>query len=161
MWVEHNTLVCTTAVSAPVCVCVLTCVRLVCVFAPPPPLLSPAVPRGYQCGLDVHGVRRDQQERPELRHGSVDFAAPSTFNNRATPQAPIHIFLVDVSYNAVANGSLEVGWGAHLFFCFFFCLVVRTRDVLDIHSKFVLRCALAVCSLSMCSVARLMVSLCA
>lgn len=67
-----------------------------------------AVPRGYQCGLDVHGVRRDQQERPELRHGSVDFAAPSTFNNRATPQAPIHVFLVDVSYNAVANGSLEV-----------------------------------------------------
>jgi hypothetical protein len=53
-------------------------------------------------------VRRDQQERPELRHGSVDFAAPSTFNNRATPQAPIHVFLVDVSFNAVANGSLEV-----------------------------------------------------
>ena len=50
----------------------------------------------------------DKSERAELRYGSVEFAAPSTFNNRATPQAPIHVFLIDVSYHAVSNCSLEV-----------------------------------------------------
>jgi protein transport protein SEC24 len=65
------------------------------------------VPRTYQCGLDQYGRRRDFYERPELRFGSCDFAVPAAYNVRATPQVPTFVFIVDVSFHAVANGALQ------------------------------------------------------
>ena len=67
-----------------------------------------AVPRTYQCGLDQYGRRRDHNERPELRFGSCDFAVPASYNVRAAPQIPTFVFVVDVSFYAVANGALQV-----------------------------------------------------
>ena len=66
------------------------------------------MPRTYQCGLDQYGRRRDFLERPELRFGSVDFAVPASYLVRATPQVPVFVFVVDVSFYAVANGSVQV-----------------------------------------------------
>lgn len=64
------------------------------------------VPRPYQCALDQYGYRRDLPERPELTRGSVDFAAPPSYLVRSTPQAPIFVFVVDVSFTAVQNGAV-------------------------------------------------------
>ncbi|KAI9296564.1 hypothetical protein K502DRAFT_364026 [Neoconidiobolus thromboides FSU 785] len=64
------------------------------------------VPDAYFCNLDMNGRRLDADQRAELRFGSVDFVATKEFCNR--PPAPASIvFAVDISWNAVQNGSLH------------------------------------------------------
>jgi protein transport protein SEC24 len=47
----------------------------------------------------------DRWQRPELNYSVVEFVAPQEYMVRP-PQALTYIFLLDVSYNAVANGLL-------------------------------------------------------
>lgn len=42
--------------------------------------------------------------RPELNHSVVDFVAPTEYMVRP-PQALVYVFLIDVSYPAVASGE--------------------------------------------------------
>lgn len=68
-----------------------------------PPNTVPAV---YFCPLDDTGTRTDISERPELQRGSVEFVAPAEYMVRP-PQAPVYVFVIDVSYNAVASGAVK------------------------------------------------------
>ena len=46
------------------------------------------------------------QSRPELSHNIVEYIAPSDYMVRA-PQAPVFVFVVDVSFAAVKCGMLD------------------------------------------------------
>ena len=63
------------------------------------------VPVDYFCTLDADGRRRDVNERPELRHGTVEFLASQEYMVRP-PMPPTYFFAIDVSANAVASGFL-------------------------------------------------------
>jgi protein transport protein SEC24 len=63
------------------------------------------VPHEYFSHLDEDGNRRDKAQRPELSQGSVELVAPSEYMLRP-PQAPVYVFVLDVSQNAVASGML-------------------------------------------------------
>eukprot|EP00049_Salpingoeca_infusionum_P009599 m.162776 g.162776 ORF g.162776 m.162776 type:complete len:824 (+) comp14378_c0_seq10:2-2473(+) len=65
----------------------------------------------YFCNLDHTGQRHDIRERPELLRGTVDFVAPATYCARP-PQVPANLFLIDVSYNGVQNGSVVAACSA-------------------------------------------------
>ncbi|KAJ1453650.1 Sec23/Sec24 trunk domain-containing protein [Pelagophyceae sp. CCMP2097] len=70
------------------------------------------VPNSYFCQLDPEtGQRRDRDQRPELRDGSVELVAPGEYMVRP-PQPPVYVFVLDVSAAAVANGSVAVAAGA-------------------------------------------------
>lgn len=60
-------------------------------------------PREYFCHLGGDGRRRDWLERPELRFGTVEFVANSTYMVRP-PMPPTYLFMIDVSYAAVSSG---------------------------------------------------------
>ena len=64
------------------------------------------VPNEYFCELDADGLRRDRLERPELHLGTVEFVAPQEYMVRP-PQPPVYLFVVEVSYTAVASGMLR------------------------------------------------------
>lgn len=49
--------------------------------------------------------RRDKSQRPELCKGSVELVAPGEYMVRP-PQAPVYVFVMDVSYAAVASGMV-------------------------------------------------------
>jgi len=74
-------------------------------------------PPSYICDLDHTGQRRDRMERPELHCGAVEFVAPAEYMVRP-PQPPVFLFLIDVSYQAVASGMLR-------------CVAVTLRHSLD------------------------------
>ena len=62
------------------------------------------VPAPYFHPLDpATGQRRDKYERMELCKGSVEFVAPGEYMVRP-PQPAVYVFVVDVSYAAVAAG---------------------------------------------------------
>ncbi|KAK9908279.1 hypothetical protein WJX75_005414 [Coccomyxa subellipsoidea] len=61
-------------------------------------------PPDYVAHIGPDGRRRDADERPELSRGSVEFVAPPQFMVRA-PMLPTHLFLIDVSYQAVKSGA--------------------------------------------------------
>jgi protein transport protein SEC24 len=63
------------------------------------------VPHDYFSHLTPEGERRDKAERPELCNGSVELVAPSEYMLRP-PQAPVYLFVVDVSAPAVASGAV-------------------------------------------------------
>ena len=63
------------------------------------------VPVDYFCTLDANGTRRDIAERPELRHGTVEFIASQEYMVRP-PMPPTYFFAFDVSANAVSSGFL-------------------------------------------------------
>lgn len=65
------------------------------------------VPGDYFCALDQNGKRRDLNERPELKSGAVEFVAPQEYMVRP-PMPPVYMFVMDVSYNAVQSGMLQV-----------------------------------------------------
>jgi protein transport protein SEC24 len=65
------------------------------------------VPNAYFCTLDAAGVRNDIAERPELRKGQVEISAPAEYMVRP-PQAPVFVFVIDVSYTAIVSGMLQV-----------------------------------------------------
>lgn len=57
------------------------------------------VPHFYECPIDGYGNRRDLEDRPELRFGSVDFVATKDYMTRMP--APInYVILLDVSQSA-------------------------------------------------------------
>ena len=47
------------------------------------------------------------EERPECVNSTVEFIAPSEYMSRP-PQAAQYLFIIDVSYNAVQSGYLEI-----------------------------------------------------
>lgn len=63
------------------------------------------VPSLYFSHLDEDGQRRDKADRPELSKGSVELVAPSEYMLRP-PQAPVYVFVLDVSATAVQSGML-------------------------------------------------------
>ena len=63
------------------------------------------VPVDYFCTLDANGTRRDIADRPELRHGTVEFIASQEYMVRP-PMPPTFFFAFDVSANAVSSGFL-------------------------------------------------------
>lgn len=60
----------------------------------------------YYHGLDETGKRADRWQRPELCRGVVEYIAPGEYMVRP-PQPPVFMFVIDVSYNAVATGMLD------------------------------------------------------
>ncbi|GES88569.1 Sec23/Sec24 family protein [Rhizophagus clarus] len=68
-------------------------------------LFSNEVPPEYFCHLDMNGRRADIDQRPELKYGTVEFAAPEEY--WARPPTPLsHVFAIDVSWNAIKSGML-------------------------------------------------------
>jgi protein transport protein SEC24 len=64
------------------------------------------VPQEYFGSLDANNQRTDIDERPELTRGTVEFVAPQEYMVRP-PQPPVYVFVIDVSYNAVASGMVH------------------------------------------------------
>lgn len=64
------------------------------------------VPTQYYSALGPDGKRVDINSHPELLRGQVEFVATAEYMMRP-PQAPVYIFLVDVSYAGVENKSIE------------------------------------------------------
>uniref|UniRef100_A0A183BK90 Protein transport protein Sec24-like CEF n=1 Tax=Globodera pallida TaxID=36090 RepID=A0A183BK90_GLOPA len=64
---------------------------------------------GYFAHLDHTGRRTDIQHRPELFLGSYEFVATKQYcKNGTSPKQPAFIFMLDVSYNAVRSGMVEL-----------------------------------------------------
>jgi len=63
------------------------------------------VQTNYFCHLGSDGRRQDLEQRPELLKGQVEIIAPAEYMVRP-PQAAAYLFVIDVSYTAVQNGSL-------------------------------------------------------
>ena len=63
------------------------------------------VPPAYFAPTDAEGRRVDAAQRPELSMGSVEFIAPVEYMIRP-PQAPVYVFVLDVSFGAVSTGML-------------------------------------------------------
>ena len=67
------------------------------------------VPQEYFAHLDYTGARYDRFERPELHLGAFEFTATKDYcANQKLPQAPAYIFMIDVSYNAIHSGMVQV-----------------------------------------------------
>ncbi|XP_010732477.3 protein transport protein Sec24C isoform X2 [Larimichthys crocea] len=67
------------------------------------------VPPHYFQHLDHTGKRVDCYDRPELSMGSYEFLATVDYcKNNKLPQPPAFIFLIDVSYNAVKSGMVNI-----------------------------------------------------
>ena len=67
---------------------------------------SNEVPSVYYSPLNERGKRTDLADRPELSQGSCEFVAPVEYMVRP-PQAPVYVFVLDVSAPAVASGLLH------------------------------------------------------
>lgn len=67
------------------------------------------VPVFYFQHLDHMGRRVDFYERPELSLGSYEFVATLDYcKNNKPPNPPAYIFMIDVSYNNVKSGLVEM-----------------------------------------------------
>uniref|UniRef100_A0A669DGB4 SEC24 homolog C, COPII coat complex component n=1 Tax=Oreochromis niloticus TaxID=8128 RepID=A0A669DGB4_ORENI len=67
------------------------------------------VPPHYFQHLDHTGKRVDCYDRAELSLGSYEFLATVDYcKNNKLPQPPAFIFLIDVSYNAVKSGMVNI-----------------------------------------------------
>uniref|UniRef100_A0A3Q2WKR4 SEC24 homolog C, COPII coat complex component n=1 Tax=Haplochromis burtoni TaxID=8153 RepID=A0A3Q2WKR4_HAPBU len=67
------------------------------------------VPPHYFQHLDHTGKRVDCYDRPELSLGSYEFLATVDYcKNNKLPPPPAFIFLIDVSYNAVKSGMVNI-----------------------------------------------------
>jgi len=62
------------------------------------------VPNGFDFDLATN-QRVDRLQRPELNYGVVEFIASPEYVVRP-PQPPVYLFIIDVSYSAVASGML-------------------------------------------------------
>lgn len=65
------------------------------------------VPTPYYSNLDENGKRLDILNHPELQKGQVEFVATSEYMMRP-PQAPVYVFLIDVTYPSVASRMVEL-----------------------------------------------------
>ncbi|XP_034777967.2 protein transport protein Sec24C-like isoform X1 [Acipenser ruthenus] len=67
------------------------------------------VPPHYFQHLDHTGKRVDCYDRPELSMGTCEFTATVDYcKNNKIPQPPAFIFLIDVSYNMVKSGLVDL-----------------------------------------------------
>ncbi|GAB6028512.1 hypothetical protein CHUAL_002663 [Chamberlinius hualienensis] len=67
------------------------------------------VPPEYFAHLDHTGLRVDKYERPELCLGSYEFIATKDYcKNNIFPLPPAFIFIIDVSYNNIKNGVVQL-----------------------------------------------------
>ncbi|CAJ0928978.1 unnamed protein product, partial [Mesorhabditis belari] len=63
----------------------------------------------YFAHLDHTGRRTDIEYRPELLCGAYEFVATKQYcKNGIAPKEPAFIFMIDVSYNSVTSGMLQV-----------------------------------------------------
>ncbi|KAJ2781381.1 COPII coat Sec23p-Sfb3p heterodimer component [Coemansia javaensis] len=70
-----------------------------------------SVPDDYFCNLDMAGRRLDQDARPELRNGSVEFVATKDFVTHE-PAPATFVFAIDVTWNAVQSGMVATAAAA-------------------------------------------------
>ncbi|XP_067131547.1 protein transport protein Sec24C-like [Centruroides vittatus] len=67
------------------------------------------VPQEYFAYLDNMGQRTDKYQRPELCLGSYEFIATTDYcKNEKFPNPPAFIFIIDVSYNNIKNGIVQL-----------------------------------------------------
>ncbi|XP_011296759.1 protein transport protein Sec24D [Fopius arisanus] len=67
------------------------------------------VPSEYFQHLDHTGQRMDRYERPELMLGTYEFIATKEYCRNATfPKPPAIVFVIDVSYNNVKSGLVNL-----------------------------------------------------
>lgn len=67
------------------------------------------VPAEYFQHLDHTGQRMDRYERPELVLGTYEFIATKDYcRNNTYPKPPAVVFVIDVSYNNVKNGLVNL-----------------------------------------------------
>lgn len=67
------------------------------------------VPAEYFAHLDHTGLRVDKYERPELCLGSYEIVATRDYcKNNIFPLPPAFIFIIDVSYNNIKNGVVQL-----------------------------------------------------
>ncbi|KAJ8982087.1 hypothetical protein NQ317_011085 [Molorchus minor] len=67
------------------------------------------VPAEYFQHLDHTGQRMDRYERPELILGTYEFVATADYcRNNILPKPPAIIFIIDVSYNNVKSGLVQL-----------------------------------------------------
>lgn len=67
------------------------------------------VPTEYFQHLDQTGQRMDRYERPELVLGTYEFVATADYcRNSTLPKPPAIIFIIDVSYNNVKSGLINL-----------------------------------------------------
>ncbi|XP_003738426.1 protein transport protein Sec24C [Galendromus occidentalis] len=80
--------------------------RFQCVFCK----ATTEVPQSYFNHLDHNGARVDKWQRAELCLGSYEILATQEYckNNVLPKAAPAFIFIVDVSYNAIKNGMVQL-----------------------------------------------------
>lgn len=79
--------------------------RFVCNFCE----ASTDVPENYFAHLDHTGYRVDVNSRPELCLGTYEFVAPKEYcKNNVLPKPPAYLFMIDVSYNSVQNGFVQL-----------------------------------------------------
>ncbi len=67
--------------------------------------LNILVPKEYFCPLEPSGRRHDQNSRPELSKGSVEFVATAEYMERP-PHPASYLFAIDVSYTSITSGML-------------------------------------------------------
>ena len=72
--------------------------------------ISNEVPHAYFSPVEG-GRRRDHAERVELNKGSVEMVASAEYMARP-PQAPVFMFVLDVSYTSVVSGALAAACAA-------------------------------------------------
>jgi protein transport protein SEC24 len=73
--------------------------------------MSNETPVDYFCALDASGRRLDAATRPELASGSAEYVAPAEYMVRA-PMPPTYVFVIDVSFAAVASGLVGAACAA-------------------------------------------------
>ncbi|KAF7639088.1 hypothetical protein Mgra_00001320 [Meloidogyne graminicola] len=70
---------------------------------------STTIQDAYFAHLDHSGRRTDIQHRPELYLGSYEFVATKQYcKNGIPPKQPAFIFMLDVSYNSIRTGLVEL-----------------------------------------------------
>lgn len=74
--------------------------------------MSNVVPDWYAGPVDAYGYRRDRGNRPELHRGSIDFMVPASYLPRAAHTAPVWVFALEVTAQAVASGALATSLAA-------------------------------------------------
>ncbi|KAI8884924.1 hypothetical protein K501DRAFT_332349 [Backusella circina FSU 941] len=67
---------------------------------------SNEVPSWYFANVDMSGRRIDENERPELRYGSVEFQVPKDYYSARQPQPLSYVFAIDVSVQSIQSGML-------------------------------------------------------
>ena len=59
--------------------------------------------------MDHTGLRMDKYQRPELCLGTYEFVATKDYcRNNTFPKPPAYIFILDVSYNNIKSGLVQL-----------------------------------------------------